>query len=235
MREGMLVMTWMFISCLQALREKKGLLVNLVSQGTFCSHQLNRDTWSDPSVVATVEEFFVFVQKWVVHDDNGAPVESSFLANAYASVSDPDVRRLCNLYSPVNLPWIVLIDPLTGLKCFELEGFVAPDRLQQLLGDFVGHFEEQTRRQLKNTLLRDAETIDHSPGFHPQTLEGVVSNAPFVHGGGGGGRDGGGGGGGGGGGDEGVQTLSEGTATPTYDTSTGSLLVRSSAFSQAKS
>ncbi len=82
-------------------------MVNIQANDTFASHQLNRDTWSDPAVGEIVKNNFVFVQ---------IMAESGF------------GQSVCGAYRVTETPIIMVVDPETRAKVKQWTGFLAPDR-----------------------------------------------------------------------------------------------------------
>ncbi|KAL3134689.1 hypothetical protein ABBQ32_007693 [Trebouxia sp. C0010 RCD-2024] len=105
----------------QAVQEGKWLMVNVQSNSQFASHQLNRDTWSDPTLTSIIMGSFIF---WQVYD-------SSDLGGRFMSF-----YRLSALDE---LPLTLILDPITGAKQRQLTGFIEPQRLAEDLVPFMDH------------------------------------------------------------------------------------------------
>jgi hypothetical protein len=102
-----------------AVNKEQWLLVNVQSNEQFASHQLNRDTWSDPTVKDIIQNSFVF---WQV----------------YASTEQG--HKFCHFYrleSEHQLPAILVIDPITGSCPKQMTGFKEPERLMEELVPFM--------------------------------------------------------------------------------------------------
>ncbi|DBA84673.1 TPA: hypothetical protein ACH3X1_006028 [Trebouxia sp. C0004] len=94
----------------KAVQEGKWLMVNVQSNSEFASHQLNRDTWSDPTVSSILLGSFVF---WQVTDssDMGSRFMTSY-----------------RIDSVTELPVTLILDPITGAKQRQFLGFIEPQR-----------------------------------------------------------------------------------------------------------
>ncbi|DBA84671.1 TPA: hypothetical protein ACH3X1_006028 [Trebouxia sp. C0004] len=105
----------------KAVQEGKWLMVNVQSNSEFASHQLNRDTWSDPTVSSILLGSFVF---WQVTDssDMGSRFMTSY-----------------RIDSVTELPVTLILDPITGAKQRQFLGFIEPQRLAEDLVPFMDH------------------------------------------------------------------------------------------------
>ncbi|DBB18836.1 TPA: hypothetical protein ACH3X3_000428 [Trebouxia sp. C0006] len=105
----------------KAVQEGKWLMVNVQSNSEFASHQLNRDTWSDPTVSSILMGSFVF---WQVTDssDMGSRFMTSY-----------------RIDSVTELPITLILDPITGAKQRQFLGFIEPQRLAEDLVPFMDH------------------------------------------------------------------------------------------------
>ncbi|KAA6424658.1 MAG: hypothetical protein FRX49_05325 [Trebouxia sp. A1-2] len=94
----------------KAVQEGKWLMVNVQSNSEFASHQLNRDTWSDPTVSSILMGSFIF---WQVTDssDMGGRFMTSY-----------------RIDSVTELPITLILDPITGAKQRQFLGFIEPQR-----------------------------------------------------------------------------------------------------------
>ncbi|KAL0043559.1 hypothetical protein WJX79_008367 [Trebouxia sp. C0005] len=105
----------------KAVQEGKWLMVNVQSNSEFASHQLNRDTWSDPTVSSILMGSFIF---WQVTDssDMGGRFMTSY-----------------RIDSVTELPITLILDPITGAKQRQFLGFIEPQRLAEDLVPFMDH------------------------------------------------------------------------------------------------
>ena len=99
-----------------AAREDKWLLINVQSSLEFASQLLNRDTWSNAGVRATVSSAFVF---WQVEDTTA------------------DGMKLKDFYRLSTLPVVMVVDPITGQKVRFFEGFVDPEVICEDLAPYL--------------------------------------------------------------------------------------------------
>ncbi|KAK9821335.1 hypothetical protein WJX81_007084 [Elliptochloris bilobata] len=99
-----------------ALKNSQWLLVNVQSNAEFGSHQLNRDTWRDETLVSIIQGSFVFLQ-----------------------VTDQAEQgtKVAGFYRLTALPAILIVDPVTGAKLRHWTGFVEAHRLVEDLVPFL--------------------------------------------------------------------------------------------------
>ena len=97
-----------------AKSEKKWILVNIQSHEDFSSHMLNRDTWSDDTVVSLLRTSFVFWQRGHTSPDGQAYMRMHGIAEA-------------------DLPHIAIIDSRTGARIVTMKGFVSQSELSMAL------------------------------------------------------------------------------------------------------
>mmetsp|Transcript_1931 Transcript_1931/g.4562 ORF Transcript_1931/g.4562 Transcript_1931/m.4562 type:complete len:268 (+) Transcript_1931:969-1772(+) len=98
------------------MQQKKWLIVNIQDNSEFASHQLNRDTWSDKSVKALLEAFFVVWQAYCTSDAG---------------------QRACNMYKLSALPAVMVVDPITGACLISWIGHIPPSQLLERLEPFL--------------------------------------------------------------------------------------------------
>uniref|UniRef100_A0A1D1XQF1 UBX domain-containing protein 7 n=1 Tax=Anthurium amnicola TaxID=1678845 RepID=A0A1D1XQF1_9ARAE len=111
----------------EASLQDKWLLVNLQSTDEFSSHMLNRDTWSNEAVAQTIRSNFIF---WQVYHDTS------------------EGKKVSTYYSLVNIPAILVIDPITGQKMRVWNGMMQPDRLLEDLLPFMDGGPQEHRAVL---------------------------------------------------------------------------------------
>ena len=87
----------------RAAEDDRWLMVNLQSHTEFAAMQLNRDTWSSPSVQEVVRAAFVF---WQPYD------------------STTEGRKLKTYYQVTEAPTVLVLDPVTGQRLWERAGFI---------------------------------------------------------------------------------------------------------------
>jgi hypothetical protein len=97
-----------------AKSEKKWILVNIQSHEDFSSHMLNRDTWSDDTVVSLLRTSFVFWQRGHTSPDGQAYMRMHGITDA-------------------DLPHIAIIDSRTGARIVTMKGFVSQSELSMAL------------------------------------------------------------------------------------------------------
>lgn len=107
------------------------LLVNVQNMEEFNSHVLNRDTWSNETVVHTIHTSFVF---WQANHDTD------------------EGKKVCTYYKLVSLPAILVIDPITGQKMKSWSGMRTAETLLEDLLPFVdggpkGRHDVPSRKQ----------------------------------------------------------------------------------------
>eukprot|EP00906_Rhabdomonas_costata_P027442 RCo038977 len=104
-----------------AAEKGKWLLVNLYGEDCFASQQMNRDTWSNSTVQAAVEAYFLLWQPY-------SRTESG--------------QKFSSLYH-VHAPVCVVVDPRTGEAVDNIRGFVQPipfvDQLTGFLDNAMKH------------------------------------------------------------------------------------------------
>jgi len=113
----------------RAKEEQKWLLVNLQSVDIFDSHRMNRDVWSNDSILSVLESSFVFWQR-----SSSCEQGSNFL-------------RLYKITDEM-LPITIIIGP-TGSLLFSQSGFVSVPDLSSSLFEFLDtHDMDSTERPL---------------------------------------------------------------------------------------
>lgn len=108
-----------------AKADKKWLLVNIQSHLEFASSQLNRDTWTDDTVISIVRSTFVFWQR------------------GSTSIDGKNFMRLYRL-SDHNLPVVCVIDPRTGAMIKSWNGFLQPSYFAEILVEFLENYSMET-------------------------------------------------------------------------------------------
>jgi hypothetical protein len=98
--------------------DKKWMLVNIQSHEEFSSQMLNRDTWTDETVISLLRTSFVFWQRGHTSPDAQAYMRTHSLTEA-------------------DLPHIAVIDTRTGAKIVTVKGFLGPGDLAMALLEFL--------------------------------------------------------------------------------------------------
>lgn len=101
----------------RAKEEKKWLLVSLQSIDIFDSHRMNRDVWSNESILSVIESSFILWQR------------------ASTSLQGANFLRLYGI-SDEALPITIIIGP-TGTLLFSRTGFMPVDEMSSSLFEFV--------------------------------------------------------------------------------------------------
>ncbi|MQM15780.1 hypothetical protein Taro_048730 [Colocasia esculenta] len=109
----------------EASLQDKWLLVNLQSTDEFSSHMLNRDTWSNEAVAQTIRSNFIFWQVSILY------------LNIVVYHDTSEGKKVCTYYNLVNIPAVLVIDPITGQKMRAWNGMIQPDRLLEDLLPFM--------------------------------------------------------------------------------------------------
>lgn len=102
----------------KASNDNTWLLVNVQNPSEFATHQLNRDTWSNPLVKDLLKSQFVF---WQTNFDT------------------PDGVKVTTFYQLLEYPATLILDPITGAKMLHKTGFIAPEALLEELVPFMDH------------------------------------------------------------------------------------------------
>ena len=104
-------------------REQKWLLINIQSPQEFASQQLNADTWRDETLRAVISASFLFWQQYY---------------------DSPEGSTYCRFYlkdavgpSPVGLPHIAVVDPVTASAVKTWTGFKDAERLMDKLMEYA--------------------------------------------------------------------------------------------------
>lgn len=100
----------------KAVGQSQWLLVNVQSADEFASHQLNRDTWRHDAVQSLVSSNFVFYQVYNATEEG---------------------HKLRSYYKVLQVPAILVIDPITGAPMRLWTGFVESERLIEELLPFL--------------------------------------------------------------------------------------------------
>ncbi|XP_031495924.1 plant UBX domain-containing protein 7 [Nymphaea colorata] len=136
---------------LEAARVGKWLIVNLQSTKEFSSHMLNRDTWSNEAVAQTISTGFIF---WQIYDDTS------------------EGKKVCTYYNLVNIPVVLVIDPITGQKMRSWCGMVEPEHLLEDLIPYmdkgpkdhhIAHPCKRMRENAQNGALKSAASLADNP------------------------------------------------------------------------
>ncbi|PSC74669.1 UBX domain-containing 2 isoform X1 [Micractinium conductrix] len=103
-----------------AQEQGRWLIVNLQSTSEFASHRLNRDTWRNDMIQSLVENNFVLFQTYEMVEE---------------------AQKLLHFYRllPIELPALLIIDPVTGAPMRQWNGFVDAERLTEELLPFLDY------------------------------------------------------------------------------------------------
>lgn len=141
----------------EAAKKGKWLLINLQSNKEFASYMLNRDTWAHHTVNNILESTFIF---WQVYDDT------------------EEGRKVCTYYKLINMPTIMILDPLTGQKMRSWEGMVSAERLLEDLVLYIDRgplepkqtsFPPPKRPRESNYVTKDAPIV--TPNAEEEELQ----------------------------------------------------------------
>lgn len=131
-----------FAAARQAAKEqKRWLLVNLQDAELFASHELNRDTWVNETVRELLRSGFIFWQRGLRQREGRLYRERYKVAEGA-------------------LPHIAILDPRTGAKVVELQGYVHPEELISVIMDFLGAHSFESSKALRT---RTVEGESHRP------------------------------------------------------------------------
>lgn len=101
-----------------ASRENKWVLLNLQSTTEFASHMLNRDTWSHPALKELLQGSFIFCQVFDSTDQGSL---------------------IMTYYHLARIPSVLVIDPVTGAKVWQRDGFIEAEKMLEALVPFLDH------------------------------------------------------------------------------------------------
>ncbi|CAM9768218.1 unnamed protein product, partial [Ectocarpus fasciculatus] len=108
-----------FLETRQICKEqKKWLMVNIQDHQEFASHRLNKDVWSNETILTLLRGNFIFWQR------NKALRQARYYVDKY------------NLEGQV-LPHTAILDPRTGAQLLKVVGFVEPEDLSMALVEFL--------------------------------------------------------------------------------------------------
>lgn len=143
----------------KAVQEGKWLMVNVQSNSEFASHQLNRDTWSDPTVSSILVGSFIF---WQVTDssDMGSRFVTSYRIDCVTE-----------------LPITLILDPITGAKQRQFLGFIEPQRLAEDLVPFMDHDIHHPSAHKLATQHKRKQTQHQAPSKKVMTEENELEMA----------------------------------------------------------
>uniref|UniRef100_A0A7S1N5L7 UBX domain-containing protein n=1 Tax=Eutreptiella gymnastica TaxID=73025 RepID=A0A7S1N5L7_9EUGL len=99
-----------------SVNESKWLLVNIINSDCFNSQRLNRDTWANDSVAATIQAYFVFWQQYNTTEKG---------------------LKFCSLYNVHSYPTCLILDPRTGEALLRWDGFMDHDKMADKLMQFL--------------------------------------------------------------------------------------------------
>lgn len=103
--------------------QRKWLLINIQSPTEFASQQLNADTWRDETLRAVISASFLFWQQYYDSPD-GANYCRFYLPNAAGP-------------TPLGLPHIAVVDPITASSAKTWTGFKDAERLMDKLMEYA--------------------------------------------------------------------------------------------------
>ncbi|CAN0124899.1 unnamed protein product, partial [Scytosiphon promiscuus] len=122
-----------FLETRQICKEqKKWLMVNIQDHEEFASHRLNKDVWSNETILTLLRGNFVFWQR------NKTLRQARYYIEKY------------NLEGQV-LPHTAILDPRTGAQLLKVVGFVEPEDLSMALVEFL---ENNSIDQVKAPALK---------------------------------------------------------------------------------
>jgi len=142
-----------------AVQQGKWLLVNMLGSKCFQSQQLNRDTWANDSVQATVVPFFVFWQQDLM-SENGA--------------------RFASLYHIHEVPTCVILDPRTGEAIQTWTGFLDHNQMADRLTSFLDHNLSLAEHDLIANTSDVGMGVTAPPAGPTHAVGSSVSGAPLV-------------------------------------------------------
>eukprot|EP00752_Nemacystus_decipiens_P007316 g6547.t1 len=112
--------------------QKKWLMVNIQDHEEFASHRLNKDVWSNETILTLLRGNFIFWQR------NKTLRQARYYIEKY------------NLEGQV-LPHMAILDPRTGAPLLKVIGFVEPEDLSMALVEFL---ENNSIDQVKAPALK---------------------------------------------------------------------------------
>jgi UBX domain-containing protein 7 len=139
-------------AAVEAQSERKWLILNIQSPSNFDSHRLNRDTWRDATLQALLQASFIVYQTYDVAEEG---------------------MELMGMYGVIELPTIVIVDPVTGTPMKRWSGFVDASRLAEDLVPFMDTPFDDPRaatlaassfRKRIGESARDIESLPGPPG-----------------------------------------------------------------------
>eukprot|EP00602_Paraphysomonas_sp_CaronLab_P010279 CAMPEP_0185019474 /NCGR_PEP_ID=MMETSP1103-20130426/2081_1 /TAXON_ID=36769 /ORGANISM="Paraphysomonas bandaiensis, Strain Caron Lab Isolate" /LENGTH=366 /DNA_ID=CAMNT_0027549805 /DNA_START=53 /DNA_END=1153 /DNA_ORIENTATION=+ len=122
-----------------AMEDKKWILVNIQDHNEFSSHLLNRDVWTNETLVSLVRMNFLFWQRGSTSQDG-----QSFIG----------------MYQLTDLPMVGVMDPRTGGLLFALNGVIDSGDLTFMLVEFLDDNDLEStgapvvRKSLMNSVHR---------------------------------------------------------------------------------
>eukprot|EP00752_Nemacystus_decipiens_P004966 g4518.t1 len=163
----------MFMGDFQAARQaakqqKKWLLVNIQADDEFDCHRLNRDLWKDEMVQNIIECNCIFWQQ--------------------PSVSQ-EAKLYCQRYHASGYPHMALVDPRTGMKVWDFQGFLGPTEFIEKITDITDKisFEDGAPARLPPPPPRPPQLPLSTGGSEDQLLAAAIAASLDTSGGGGGG------------------------------------------------
>ncbi|CAB1116759.1 unnamed protein product [Ectocarpus sp. CCAP 1310/34] len=163
----------MFMGDFQAARQaakqqKKWLLVNIQTEAEFDCHRLNRDVWKDEMIQNIIECNCIFWQQ--------------------PSISE-EAKLYCRRYNATGFPHIALIDPRTGMRVWNFQGFLAPPEFIEKVTDVTDKisFEDGAPERLPPPPPRQPQLPPSTGGSEDQMLAAAI--AASLDAGNGGGSD----------------------------------------------
>eukprot|EP00490_Sorites_sp_Unknown_P004684 CAMPEP_0114671478 /NCGR_PEP_ID=MMETSP0191-20121206/41229_1 /TAXON_ID=126664 /ORGANISM="Sorites sp." /LENGTH=515 /DNA_ID=CAMNT_0001931423 /DNA_START=36 /DNA_END=1583 /DNA_ORIENTATION=- len=112
----------------RGINKKKWVLVNLQVTSNFVSHCLNRDVFNDGETSEMIKSNFIFYQ-WSNETDKA--------------------KKLMSLYQKYTLPALFVVDPNTGLDCWDFEIPDAPDKviiIKTKIMDFLDKYSDPSKK-----------------------------------------------------------------------------------------
>lgn len=159
--------------------DKKWLLINLQDMSNFSCQALNRDHWKDPSILAIIQEFFIFLQ---------------YDKDTHRS------REYINLYLPGHqhenqdiFPHVAIVDPRTGEQVKVWSGLPFPTvgEFHSQLVEFLDRYSLESNS--KNPVVKSKPKhprVDINRMSEEEMLRLAVENSLASANGGGGGGSG---------------------------------------------
>eukprot|EP00903_Cladosiphon_okamuranus_P012492 g11697.t1 len=151
-----------------AKQQKKWLLVNIQADSEFDCHRLNRDLWKDEMVQNIIECNCIFWQQ--------------------PSISQ-EAKLYCQRYHASGFPHMALVDPRTGMKVWDFQGFLGPPEFIEKVTDLTDKIslEDGAPARLPPPPPRPPQLPPSTGGSEDQMLAAAIAASLDTSGGGGGG------------------------------------------------